>query len=85
MQKNISVNVIGSGIGGLFSGAVLAKHGFFVNVFEARPNIGGYTSSWRRGDYLFDSSLHEFNGFYPFHKKDRAYRAFKSGWLCKHN
>lgn len=65
MQNNLSVNIIGSGLGGLISGAILAKHGFKVNVFEARMKIGGYATSWKRKDYLFDSSLHEFNGFYP--------------------
>ncbi|MCK4798153.1 MAG: NAD(P)/FAD-dependent oxidoreductase, partial [Spirochaetes bacterium] len=74
MNNKPTVNIIGSGIGGLFCGAILAKHGLKVNVFEARLKIGGYATSWKRKDYLFDSSLHEFNGFYPDQKKLNAFR-----------
>ncbi len=74
MDKEISVNIIGSGLGGLFCGAILAKHGFKVNIFEARLKIGGYASSWKRKDYLFDSSLHELNGFIPDDRKLRTFR-----------
>jgi len=69
-----SVNIIGSGIGGLFCGAILAKYGLKVNIFEERSKIGGYASSWKRKDFLFDSSLHELNGFFPDDKKLRAFR-----------
>jgi all-trans-retinol 13,14-reductase len=74
MMDKLSANIIGGGIGGLYAGALLAKHGFEVNVFEAKAKIGGYATSWRRGDFLFDSSLHEINGFYPDDKKLRSFR-----------
>jgi len=74
MSEQIKVNIIGSSIGGLLAGALLAKHGFLVNVFEARPQIGGYCTCWRRGDYLFDSSIHEMNGFFPDDGKLRIFR-----------
>lgn len=73
-MKEKTVNIIGSGIGGLMSGALLAKHGFKVTVFEALPHIGGYTSSWKRGDYTFEASIHELNGFFPDDKKLRMFR-----------
>jgi all-trans-retinol 13,14-reductase len=73
-MEKIKINIIGSGIGGLYAGAILAKHGFEVNVFEARMQIGGYATSWKRGDFLFDSSLHEINGFFPDDKKLRTFR-----------
>ena len=37
MNDKPSISIIGSGVGGLFAGALLAKHGFKVNLFEARP------------------------------------------------
>jgi len=72
--SKITVNIIGSGIGGLYTGAILAKHGFLVNIFEARIQIGGYNTSWRRKDYLFDTALHELNGFYPNDGKLKFFR-----------
>ncbi len=74
MSEKVKINIIGSGIGGLFSGAILAKHGFEVHIFESRVEIGGYCSSWKRGDYAFESSLHEMNGFYPDEKRLRTFR-----------
>lgn len=73
-NEKIKINVIGSGVGGLFSAAILAKHGFDVHVLEARNEVGGYLSSWKRGDYTFESSLHELNGFYPDDLKLRTFR-----------
>lgn len=71
------MNIIGSGIAGLFSGALLSKHGFRVNIFEALPRIGGYATSWRKKDYLFEASLHEMNGFYNDTVKLRVFRFLK--------
>ena len=61
-MKN-KINIIGSGIGGLFTGALLAKHGFLINVFEEKDKIGGYASSWQKGGFTFEASLHSMNGF----------------------
>lgn len=74
MNNKPSVSIIGSGVGGLFAGALLAKHGFNVKIFEARPQIGGYLTSWKRGDYLFETSMHELNGFFPDDLKLRTFR-----------
>ena len=32
MNDKPSISIIGSGVGGLFAGALLAKHGFKVNL-----------------------------------------------------
>ena len=74
MEEKKTINIIGSGIGGLFCGALLSKHGFKVKVFEARQHIGGYAGKWKRKDYTFEASLHEMNGFYPDDKKLRTFR-----------
>ncbi len=73
-MEKIKVNIVGSGIGGLYAGAILSKHNFEVNVFEARTQIGGYNTSWKRKDYLFDTALHEINGFYPDDNKLKFFR-----------
>ncbi len=62
-MKDKSVSIIGSGIGALFTGAILAKHGFKVNVYESLKKIGGYATSWSKNGYTFEVSLHEINGF----------------------
>ncbi|MBN2716832.1 MAG: NAD(P)/FAD-dependent oxidoreductase, partial [Deltaproteobacteria bacterium] len=60
--------VIGSGMGGLSAGAHLAVNGKKVLVLEQHFKVGGCTSSFVRGDFAFDTALHEMsvgggNGF----------------------
>ena len=50
--------VIGSGIGGLSAAAHLARSGFKVTVIEQGDKPGGYATSFRRGDFDFEVSLH---------------------------
>jgi len=50
--------VIGSGIGGLTAAAYLARSGFRVTVLEKNDAPGGYATSFRRGRFVFDVSLH---------------------------
>ncbi|MDJ0784637.1 MAG: NAD(P)/FAD-dependent oxidoreductase [Desulfosarcinaceae bacterium] len=52
------VVVIGAGLGGLCSAAYLARAGLPVTVVEQRPAVGGYASSFRRGRFTFEVSLH---------------------------
>ncbi|MBF0319147.1 MAG: NAD(P)/FAD-dependent oxidoreductase [Nitrospirae bacterium] len=49
--------VIGSGMGGLASASVLAARGLKTLIVERNPTHGGYLASFRRGGYLFDSSI----------------------------
>jgi len=57
--------VVGSGIGGLTTAALLARAGQEVLVVERHDRVGGYGHSFRRGRYLFDSAVHIVGGCEP--------------------
>jgi phytoene dehydrogenase-like protein len=50
--------VVGAGLGGLSAGASLAKKGFSVLVLDRHIVPGGYATSFVRGRYEFEVSLH---------------------------
>ncbi|HYF81753.1 MAG TPA: NAD(P)/FAD-dependent oxidoreductase [Clostridia bacterium] len=50
-----NVIIIGSGIGGLTAGNLLAKKGHKVTIFEAHNMPGGYTAGFYRKGYYFES------------------------------
>ncbi|MEU8285489.1 NAD(P)/FAD-dependent oxidoreductase [Micromonospora sp. NPDC048905] len=52
------VVVIGSGLGGLSAGALLARAGLRVAVVERNAAPGGYAQPFRRGPHLFDPAIH---------------------------
>jgi phytoene desaturase len=52
------VVVIGSGLGGLSTAALLARAGLHVAVVERSEHAGGYAQAFRRGPYLFDPAIH---------------------------
>lgn len=54
--------IIGSGLGGLACGAILAKAGFKVIVLEQASQIGGSIQSYKRKDLHFDTGLHYVGG-----------------------
>src|SRR6201992_4423369 len=53
------VVVIGAGLGGLTSGAILARSGRTVLVVERSNSVGGPASSYKSGDLFVEGSLHE--------------------------
>jgi len=50
--------VIGSGMGGLTSAALLSELGWKVCVLEQHYTAGGFTHSYNRGDYEWDVGVH---------------------------
>jgi phytoene dehydrogenase-like protein len=61
MSKN-EVVIIGGGLGGLLSGAILAKEGYAVTLVEKNKNIGGSLQSYKRFGVTFDTGMHVFGG-----------------------
>ena len=55
------VVVIGAGISGLTSAALLSRAGLSVGVFEMDKRPGGYLAGFRRKDFRFDSAIHWLN------------------------
>lgn len=61
--KQHTACIIGGGMSGLFTGALLAKNGYKVTVLEKNHIIGGGLQSFRRGDAVFNTGLQAFCGY----------------------
>lgn len=57
-MTNFDAVVLGSGIGGLNCGALLAHAGMKVLVLEQHSKIGGYAHSFKRKKFTFESGIH---------------------------
>jgi phytoene dehydrogenase-like protein len=55
-----TVIIIGSGIGGLVAGNLLAKKGHKVTIFESHHSPGGYVAGFRRNGFYFESGTLSF-------------------------
>lgn len=63
MEK--SAVIIGGGLGGLFTGAILAKEGVKVTVIEKNAILGGGLQSFVRFGEVFDTGMHVIGGMQP--------------------
>lgn len=61
MMKN-RILIIGGGLGGLFTGAILAKEGFDVTVLEKNSIIGGGLQSFTRWGMAYETGMHVLGG-----------------------
>ncbi len=60
-----SIIIIGGGLGGLFTGAILSKEGYKVTVIEKNATIGGGLQTFRRFGVSFDTGMHIIGGMQP--------------------
>ncbi len=58
-----SVIIIGGGIGGLFSGAILSKEGYDVTIFEQHYKIGGGLHHFKRESVELETGMHVIGAF----------------------
>lgn len=56
--------IIGGGLGGLFTGALLAKEGYRVQVLEKNRIIGGGLQCFMRHGQIFETGMHILGGFH---------------------
>ena len=61
----MKICIIGAGLGGLFTGAILAKEGCEVTVLEKNATIGGGLQSFCRFGKTFDTGMHVVGGMRP--------------------
>jgi prolycopene isomerase len=61
-EGEFDVIVIGAGLGGLSCAALFAMQGLRPLVIEKRDVAGGYASSFQRGDFTCETSLHAITG-----------------------
>ncbi len=61
-MNNYDVIIIGGGLGGLTSGAKLAKEGKTVLLIEQHYIPGGCATTFKRKDYIMEVGLHELDG-----------------------
>jgi len=59
-----SITIIGAGLGGLTSGALLAKAGYKVTVLEQHTIVGGCATVFTRGKFRCEVGLHELDNVY---------------------
>ena len=67
------VLIIGSGLGGLECGALLAQRGLKVLVLESSHQPGGCMQSFRRGGQHYDTGLHYVGGLAPGQALHKAF------------
>jgi phytoene dehydrogenase-like protein len=54
----MKVAIIGAGVSGLSAGCYLQMNGFDTEIFEMHSGAGGLCTSWKRGGFTFNASLH---------------------------
>jgi len=61
IEKEYDVVIIGAGVSGLSSSAILSKAGLKVCVLDKAQHVGGYLQGFSRKGFRFDSALHWLN------------------------
>jgi all-trans-retinol 13,14-reductase len=74
MKAHYDVVIVGSGLGGLVSGVILAKEGYNVCVLEKNNQYGGNLQTFVRDKTIFDTGIHYIGGL---QKGQNLYKYFK--------
>lgn len=74
MEQHYDAIIIGSGLGGLACGTMLANEGYRVCVIEKNKQIGGNLQTFVRDSVVFDSGVHYVGGL---EKGQNLYHLFK--------
>ena len=56
--------IVGGGLGGLFTAAILSKEGVKVTVLEKNLNLGGGLQSFKRFGEVYDAGMHILSGMH---------------------
>jgi phytoene dehydrogenase-like protein len=67
------VVIVGSGLGGLVTGAKLAKEGRKVLIVEQHTSVGGYATSFTQNNFTIDIGFHSMDGLYPEDPKIKVF------------
>ena len=62
-MKKSDVVVVGAGIAGLTSAAILSKQGLSVTLVESHTQSGGCAGTFKRKNYIFDVGATQVCGF----------------------
>jgi all-trans-retinol 13,14-reductase len=73
-MEQYDVVIVGSGLGGLACGTILAKEGYKVCVIEKNKQIGGNLQTFVREGVVFDSGVHYVGGL---DKGQNLYQLFR--------
>ncbi len=65
--------IIGAGVGGLTTGALLANQGKIVHILEKSSKLGGRTASMVYKNHILDNGFH----IMPFYKKSAIFSVLK--------
>jgi len=57
-MRNSEVIVVGAGIAGLTSAAILSKQGLSVNLIESHTQAGGCAGTFKRKNYILDAEIY---------------------------
>lgn len=64
LERKDDVIIVGAGLSGMTAGVYLSEAGYHVRIFEAKPYLGGRTSSFVVDGMPIESGLHRYLGFY---------------------
>ena len=90
MEKMYDVIVVGAGNGGLAAAANTASEGLKTLLLEKHNIPGGCATSFRRGRFEFEPSLHELCSVGTAEHPDSVYKVFDSlgakiNWRYEHD